>query len=67
MDTPISSGGNTNSGPLASRFFHPSNRSKICELILNSEDRQNYMILLSYFNAFLSIISEIEMKKISTR
>ena len=49
-DSPCGSGGNTNTGPLADRFFSTSNRTQICSLILNQEDRENYEIFLSLTN-----------------
>ena len=63
MDTPTGNGGNTNSGPLATRYFDPKNRSNICSLILNSEDRGNYAQFLGYLNAFLAILQSVQSRK----
>ena len=54
MDSP-SNGGNTNCGPLASRFFNERNRSVICELIPDEEDKDNNAQLLGDINAFLTV------------
>ena len=65
MDSPCTSGGNTNSGPIADRFFSEKERPAICSLILNQEDRDNYMILLSKLNVFLSITQAVTSKKVN--
>ena len=48
MDSPTTSGGNTNNGPLADRFFSAANCSHICDLILNTEDRENFVTFVTY-------------------
>ena len=47
IDSPSSSGGNTNTGPLADKFFGPLYRDKICSVILNEEDHLNYADFMS--------------------
>ena len=63
MDTPSSSGGNTNSGGLAKRFLDPNNRAKICNLILKGEDRENFTKLLHYFNLLLTVTQSTVSKQ----
>ena len=63
MDSPCGSGGNTNTGPLADRFFSPKNRDAISELILNQEDRQNYKEFLSMTNVILTITQSVNPSK----
>ena len=46
IDTPMMQGGTSNTGPVARRFFHPSNREAICNLIPDRDDRENLAILL---------------------
>ena len=50
IDSPSSSGGNTNNGPLADKFFGPLYRDKICSVILNEEGLLNYAKSLSMTN-----------------
>ena len=64
LDSPTSSGGNTNNGPLASRFFSPENREAICAVINNSADRENFRVLLSKFNVLLSITQHVDSTKL---
>ena len=64
MDSPCGSGGNTNTGPLADRFFSPVNRSAICALILNDEGRENYSTFLSLTNIILTVTQSVNTKKI---
>ena len=64
IDSPCGVGGNTNSGPLADRFFHPKNRENICAVITNKEDRENYAHLLSMFNVHLHVTQSVDHKKI---
>ena len=63
IDSPSGSGGNTNCGPLADRFFNPNNRQQICELINNNEDRDNYEYLLSLFNVLLQVTQSVDHSK----
>lgn len=56
MDSPCGSGGNTNNGPLADRFFSGKNRSHICNLILNTEDRENFATFMSLTNVILTVV-----------
>ena len=64
MDTPGPNGGNTNNGPLADRFFHPSNRTKISSVIKNSKDRENFEIFMAHTNIILTITQSITKKKV---
>ena len=64
MDTPTGNGGNTNSGPLASRsFLIQTNWKDICDLILNAEDGENYAQLLGYLNSFLAVLQGVDSRK----
>ena len=63
MDSPSPSGGNTNTGPLADRFFSQKNRKAICSLIENTEDRQNFETFLSLTNVFLTVTQSVDPKK----
>ena len=55
VDTSTTVGGNTNTGPVAIRFFNSNNREAICSQILGAEDRENYRILLGQLNVCLSV------------
>lgn len=63
MDSPSSSGGNTNTGPLADRFFSKMNRDHICSVILNEEDRKNYEEFLSLTNIMLTVTQSVDPSK----
>ena len=62
MDTPSSAGGNTNSGGVAKRFLDPTNRDKICSIISNEVDRENYADLLRMFNLMLTVTQQTERR-----
>ena len=64
VDCPTSIGGNTNTGPVAEKFFSPENRITICSIILKSSDREAFAELLSYFNKMLSITQQCDSSKI---
>ena len=64
MDSQCGSGGNTNTGPLADRFFSPGNRSAICAMILNEEDQENYSTFLSLTNIILAVTQSVNTKKV---
>ena len=59
IDSPTSSGGNTNTGPVAKRFFHPDNREAICSLISCSDEQANFSILLSQLNVCLAVSESV--------
>ena len=63
IDSPTEKGGNTNSGPLADRFFGPKEREKICSVIKNTEDRENFSKLISKINVFLSLTQHVDVLK----
>ena len=63
LDCPTTIGGNTNSGPIAERFFSPESRMHICSKILKEDDRSNFQTLLSYFNRILSITQHCDESK----
>ena len=63
MDSQCGSGGNTNTGPVADRYFSPENRQFMCELISNEEDRRNYERLLSLVNIMLTVTQSVDGKK----
>ena len=62
-DTPTTAGGNTNTGPVAIRFFDSNNREAICSQILGAEDRENYRILLGQLNVCLSVSENVDTSK----
>lgn len=64
IDSPCGSGGNTNTGPLADRYFSPKNRANICELINSEEDRDNYEYLLSLINILLQVTQSVNNSKV---
>lgn len=67
LDTPTSGGGNTNSGNLAEKFFSPVYRGVIIELIRNTSDKNNFELVLSYFNKILTITQSVcETKKVNS-
>ncbi len=59
VDCPTQQGGNTNSGPVADKFFSPKHRSDICSTILNSSDREAIAELLAHFNKMLSLTQNV--------
>ena len=63
IDMPTN-GENTNNGPLATRFFSKENRIKICCLIHNSSDRENFEIFLSLTNIILNVTQSITNKRV---
>jgi hypothetical protein len=63
LDSSTSSGGNTNNGPLADRFFSPKERKSICSIILKTEDQDSFSTLLSKFNILLSINQHVDVSK----
>ena len=65
IDTPNECGGNTNSGPIADRFFDIKNRNNICALILDEEDKQNYNLLLSKFWFMIKVSQHLTEKKVN--
>ena len=64
VDSLTSSGGNTNTGPVAIRFFSLQNRDAICCLINNRDERNNYAIFLSQMNVCLEVSESIDNEKI---
>ena len=64
VDCPTSIGGNTNTGPVADRFFSPQNRSSICSVIRKTSDQSAYSELLSYFNRMLSLTQQSDISKV---
>ena len=64
IDTPNDIGGNTNSGPMADRFFSTNYRHEICSLIKNNEDRENYFKLLSLMNVMIKISQHVSTRRI---
>ena len=66
IDMPTT-GGNTNNGPLAERFFSPVNRSNICSLINNTEDRENFDTFMSLTNVILTVTQAITDKLVRTK
>ena len=55
IDTPTSGGGNTNNRIVAEQFLLPDNREVVCSLIKNTEDKENFRILLRDLNIMLSV------------
>ena len=64
LDSPTSDGGNTNSGPVADRFFSVKERENICSVIQNEDHREKFNMLLSKFNVLLSITQHVDSQKI---
>ena len=64
VDCPTQIGGNTNSGPIAEKFFSATHRNGICDLIENLSDRESYAELLSYFNKMLSLTQQCDVTKV---
>ena len=65
IDTPTSGGGNTDTGVIADRFFDPVNRDAICDIILNTSDREKYYDLLQQFNMVLAVSQHVDTSKIA--
>ena len=63
MDMPTANGGNTNTGTLAQKFFAPQYRQRICSLINNSRDRENFAQLLQYFNKIITVTQSVDVSK----
>ena len=55
VDCPTSIGGNTNTSPVAQKFFSPQHRSNIVSLIRNTQHRIAFAEVLSNFNKLLPI------------
>lgn len=64
VDSPTSAGGNTNTGPVARRFFSPDNREAICSIIDGAEDCGKYGLLLGQINVCLAISESSDASKI---
>lgn len=65
IDMPTGSGGNTNNGPLADRFFSIENRKAISALILNTEDRENFEKFMSMTNVMLTVTQSMSDKRVN--
>ena len=63
FDSPTTSGGNTNAGPVAKRFFSLENRVAISSLIEDGADRENCSILLAMLNVCLSVVESVDVEK----
>ncbi len=64
VDCPTVIGGNTNTGPIAERFFSPENREAICSLILKSSDQSAFSTLLAFFNKMLTITQQCDTSRV---
>lgn len=64
VDSPSANGGNTNTGPVAERFYSPKNRETICSVISCSSDRLAFSELLGYFNKMLTITQQSDSSKV---
>ena len=64
VDCPTAIGGNTNTGPVADRFFSPKNRNDICSVIRKTSDQSAYSELLSNFNKMLSLTQQSDVTKV---
>ena len=64
VDSPTSTGGNTNTGPVEIRFFSLQNRDAICSLIKNRDERNNCAIFLSQILVCLAISESVVNDKI---
>ena len=65
LDTPTSNGGNTNTGPTADRFFGVAEREYICSVIQHEENRNNFSILLRFFNQMLKVAQRCDNNMIA--
>ena len=65
LDMPTVNGGNTNSGPTADRFFEVKERMNICSVIRKTKDRENFEMLLSFFNRLLSVTQRCDSNMIA--
>ena len=65
VDCPTKVGGNTNTGPVADRFFSPENRESICSVIRNSDHKEAFSKLLSFINMMLSVTQQSDSSKIA--
>ena len=63
VDSPTSAGGNTNTGPVAKRFFSPNNREAICSLIDGDANRINYNVFLGQMNVCLAVSENADTSK----
>lgn len=64
VDSPTSTGGSTNTGPVAIRFFSQQNCDALCSLIKNRVERNNYAIFLSQISVCLAVSESVDNKKI---
>lgn len=64
MDSPCGNNGNTNTGPLASRFFDEKNRDAICSIISCKKERDDYKKLLELMNAMLTLSQSVDDTKL---
>ena len=65
MDYPnFGTSGNTNSGPLTEKLFSFASRSFICDLIPNSEDRENYRHFLHLTNVMIQACISVDPNKL---
>ena len=60
IDTPTSSGGNTNTGPLAKEWFSPKFREAICSVVEDPVDHENFRELLSKFNILCTVVQQVD-------
>ena len=59
LDTVTDSGGNTNTGPVADRFFGPKDRKNICSVIKNADHREYYEMFLHKMNIFIAVSQQV--------
>ena len=63
VDCPTQVGGNTNTGPVAEKFYSPKYRDEICSVIRKESDREAFHTLLGYFNKMLSITQQSDLTR----
>jgi hypothetical protein len=64
VDSPTSAGGNTNSGPIAERFFSIRHRVEIGKVIVDPIYQHAYLKLIGLINQMLSITQHTDSSKL---
>ena len=59
LDTVTDSGGNTNTEPVADRFFGPKDRDNICSVIKKADQHESYKLFLHKMNVFIAVSQQV--------